>query len=226
VKALAWVTAGLILGLDFTLVYQQIADWAGSAGAYGWAVGWGAGAVAAGMAGMLGWMILRRDGGGRAPSQPVSADDVIDAAGRIDRPFRRVGVALQATDGDAAMLAEAIAFARTHKAELILLHVVEGAGGQWYGPQTGDLESRQDEHYLEGLARRLRAELGDAVAGVRAVLGYGDVPKQIVRLAQAEQLDLLIVGTHGHRAIGDIVHGSTITAVRHGVNIPVFAVRR
>jgi manganese transport protein len=226
VKVLAWAAAGLILVLNVKLVYQQIADWAAAAGAYGWTVGGGVGAVAAGLAAMLAWMIFRPDAGGRAPSQPVSADQVLDAAGRIARPFRRVGVALQATDGDAAMLAEAVAFARTHKAELVLLHVVEGAGGQWYGPQTGDLESRQDEVYLEGLAARLRADLGDAVAGVRAVLGYGDVPKQIVRLAGREQLDLLIVGTHGHRAIGDIVHGSTITAVRHGVNIPVFAVRR
>ena len=64
--------------------------------------------------------------------------------------------------------------AKTHRAELVLMHVVDGAGGQWYGPQTGDAESRQDEIYLQALAQRLRQDLaGQGVPGVQAVLGYG-----------------------------------------------------
>ena len=54
------------------------------------------------------------------------------------------------------MLAEAVALAKTHHAELVLMHVVDGVGGTWYGPQTGDLESRDDEAYLQSLAERLR----------------------------------------------------------------------
>jgi manganese transport protein len=106
------------------------------------------------------------------------------------------------------------------------MHVVEGVGGQWYGPQTGDLESRGDELYLTGLAERLvRDTAGGPIPGVRAVLGYGDVPRAIVRLARTEGIDLLVVGGHGHRTLGDLVHGETIQRVRHGVGIPVLAVR-
>ena len=39
------------------------------------------------------------------------------------------------------------------------MHVVDGVGGTWYGPQTGDLESRDDAAYLDTLAVRLREEL-------------------------------------------------------------------
>ena len=60
------------------------------------------------------------------------------------------------------MLAEAVALAITHRAELVLMHVVDGVGGTWYGAQTGDLESRDDAAYLESLAERLRAGIARA----------------------------------------------------------------
>jgi manganese transport protein len=162
-----------------------------------------------------------------APIGPlVSPDEVLAAARGLARRFKRIGVALEARDTDAAMLAEALDIARVHGAELVLMHVVEGVGGQWYGPQTGDLESRGDELYLTGLAERLvRDTAGGPIPGVRAVLGYGDVPRAIVRLARAENVDLLVVGGHGHRTLGDLVHGETIQRVRHGVGIPILAVR-
>ena len=31
--------------------------------------------------------------------------------------------------------------------------------------------------------------------------------------------------THGHRLLGDLIHGSTITAVRHKSRIPILLVR-
>jgi manganese transport protein len=37
--------------------------------------------------------------------------------------------------------------------------------------------------------------------------------------------DLLVMGSHGHRAIGDVVFGQTVNAVRHAVTIPVLVVR-
>jgi uncharacterized membrane protein len=38
-------------------------------------------------------------------------------------------------------------------------------------------------------------------------------------------IDLLVVGGHGHRGFRDWLYGETITSVRHGLNVPVFAVR-
>ncbi|MCX5675456.1 MAG: Nramp family divalent metal transporter [Planctomycetota bacterium] len=153
---------------------------------------------------------------------------LVASAGLVaPKPFRCIGVALEARPTDALMLAEAVNLAAAHGAELVLLHVVESVGGQWYGPQTGDLERRGDEAYLAALVVRLRKELsGRPVAGVRYAIGYGDVPRGIIRLVRGEGVDFLVMGGHGHRRLGDILHGETIQRVRHGLDIPILAVRR
>jgi manganese transport protein len=116
--------------------------------------------------------------------------------------------------------------ARFHQAELVLIHVVEGVGGTWYGEQTGDQESRDDERYLHSLAERLRGELtGQGIPSVEAVLGYGDPAGQIVEISRQRQLDLMVLGGHGHRGLGDLLHGDTISGVRHDLSIPIIAVR-
>jgi manganese transport protein len=226
VEALAWLATAVIIALNAWLVHDQVAEWIAAAGPYGWAITGVAVAVAAALGGLLAWMTLRREK--VVPAVPVvSADQVVAAAQTAPKHFRRIGVALEARPTDSAMLAEAIALAAAHQAELVLMHVVEGVGGQWYGPQTGDLESRADEQYLEAVADRLRQELADKpVAAVRYTIGFGNVPRAIARLVQAEGVDLLVMGGHGHGAVGDIIHGETIAAVRHSVGIPILAVRQ
>ena len=35
----------------------------------------------------------------------------------------------------------------------------------------------------------------------------------------------MVLGGHGHRGLLDLVYGTTITAVRHGLDIPVVTVK-
>ena len=73
------------------------------------------------------------------------------------------------------MLAEAVALARSHRADLLLLmHVVEGPAGQFLGQHSDDAERRHDEQYLRDLADALREPLkADGVGDVQAALGFG-----------------------------------------------------
>jgi len=225
-QATAWLVAVAVLGLNIWLVCSQVGDWAEAAGAYGWLVVAGAILVAAPLAALLVWMAVRRETGvAAAPVAPV--EEVAALAQANPKRFRRIGVALEATAADATTLAEAIDLAAAHGAELVLMHVVEGVGGQWYGAETGDLEQRSDAHYLGALAERLRKDLaGRGVAGVRHSLGYGRMPRTLIDLARAQGVDLLVMGGHGHRALGDMLHGETIQHVRHGLDIPILAVRK
>ena len=206
VRVLAWAVTVTIIVLNAWLVRDQIAAWIAAAGPYGVWVGGGAVAVAAALAALLVHLAVRREKAPE-PASMATVDEVVAAASRAPRQFRRIGVALEARQTDAPMLAEAVALAAAHQAELVLMHVVEGVGGQWYGPQTGDLESRGDQEYLAALADRLRKDLADRpVAAVRYVLGFGDVPRALVRLARAEGVDLMVMGGHGHRGLGDVIH--------------------
>lgn len=224
-KSLAWLVAGVIMALNGCLVTMEVRDWILAAGGWGWAVGAVCVPTAVGLTGLLGWMIFRRETPGRS-RQEVSPEDVAARAAAMQRRFRRIGVALEVRPTDATMLAEAVTLARTHRADLVLMHVVDGVGGTWYGLQTGDQESRDDEAYLQSLAERLRVELqGQGVPSIEAALGYGDPAAEIVNLARHKRIDLMVLGGHGHRGLGDVVHGATISGVRHELDIPIIAVR-
>jgi len=225
VMAAAWSVAAIILLLNGLLVFGEIRHWIESAGELGWLVGLVTVPMALGLSGLLGWMTFRPEQVTVA-GPPVSAEEVVRVASGLQKRLRRIGVALEAKPTDAAMLAEAIAVARTHQADLVLMHVVEGAGSQWHGEQTGDRESRQDETYLGELAERLRQELaGQEVPHVEAALGYGNVAPELISLCRAQRVDFLVLGSHGHRGLRDWLYGQTIPGVRHGLPIPILAVR-
>lgn len=224
VAAIAWVVAAIIITLNAKLVYDQITEWADAAGPNRWMVLVSAVPLALSLGALLLWMVVKRD---HVIESPVAAraDDVANEAARLSRNIRRVGVAVEALPSDSPMLAEAIAAAKTHSAELILMHIVEGVGGQYHGAQADDDESRHDEVYMQELVTRLKRDLNNQIPGIRSVLGFGDVRREIIRIANAEQLDLLILGGHGHKGISDIIRGTTIDGVRHSLKIPVLAVR-
>ncbi|MBI1337263.1 MAG: Mn(2+) uptake NRAMP transporter MntH [Phycisphaera sp.] len=226
VKALAWVVTAIIVVLNIKLVYEQIVDWSHEAGDYRGLVLATVVPISAGLGLLLAWMTFRPERVGR-PVKEADAEAVARAAMKTPPHFKRIGVALEAGGDDAVMLAEAVALARAHGAELVLMHVVEGVGGQWYGQQADDAERRHDELYMEQLAERLNDERqSGGLRAVRSVLGYGDVPKEVARMAREEKVDLIVLGGHGHRRLEDLLKGETITGVRHHVDIPLLAVRK
>ena len=52
-----------------------------------------------------------------------------------------------------------------------------------------------------------------------------ETAKWYLRLTKEFNAELLVMGAHGHKALKDIILGSTIDAVRHKLNIPILVVR-
>ncbi len=224
VRVLGWAAAAVIIGLNGMLVSSQLQKWAEAGAEASW-IPLAAAPVAAACGLFLLWLIAspwlltpRLVPQVQAVAR-ATADEV--AAHATEPVYRRIGVALDNSPRDAMPLRHAAALARGHGAELVLIHVVEGVGGLYHGRETADSERLADQAYLEHLAETLRAK----GMRVRALLGFGHPAQELARTAAEEGLDLLVLGSHGHGAIGDRLFGETSGSVRHAVRIPVLTVR-
>ena len=80
---------------------------------------------------------------------------------------------------------------------------------------------REDRQALDQIADRLRSE----GLNITVLLAMGSPPEQILKVVAQAGCDLIAMTTHGHRFLGDLIHGSTIAEVRHRTSIPVLLVR-
>jgi manganese transport protein len=217
-KTLAWLCAAVVVTLNVVLIGMQINEWADAAAAADWNPLWVHGTLlplALALALFLGWVTVyplwvRR----------VEAPVPLPAPALAAVPYRRIGVAVEFAGADGVVLSQAAALARANGAPLVLVHVVEGPGAAYYGAATDDQESRTDRARMAELVEHLRRE-GLTAEGV---LGYGDPPEELVRLAKAQGMDLLVLGTHGHRFLADLALGQTVSPVLHQLAIPVLVV--
>ncbi len=137
--------------------------------------------------------------------------------------YRKILVALDHTAADAALLRHVVELAGTMKSEVLLVHVADG----WAARNFKQLnlaeseEMREDWQRLEEAAALLRGESG-LTATTR--LALGSPPEQILKVAAEENVDLIAMASHGHRLVGDIIHGSTIEAVRHRARVAMIVV--
>lgn len=129
--------------------------------------------------------------------------------------------------GDVA-LKYAAEFARAFDAEVLLCHVVEGEtvlahlppGGEGYfPPNLTEVLTKQGRETGE---QRLK-DSGIAKGSVHLPVGKAFV--EIVRLAKEQDVDLVMVGTHGRGAIGHMLLGSVAEKVVRKAPCPVLVVR-
>jgi manganese transport protein len=220
VKILAWITAVVIIALNVYLVYGALTEWMSNAGENVMWIQALVIPVAVALSALLLYLMfgpvvrgLYRRPEAEAPS--FSATDLTAP------PFQKIGVALEATDRDREIMAQAVPMAREHGSDLVLIHVAEGMGPRFWSHESADEEVRSDRAYLE----RLQKELSEMGMRVEVQLGFGEPARELVRIATETRLNLLVLGTHGHRFPQDIIFGATATRVRHRLKIPVFMVR-
>jgi len=135
----------------------------------------------------------------------------------LNKGFETIALALDYSDKDTSVLQYALQMASANSI-FVLIHVVESATARRRGADTGDFESIEDQKQLEIYANFFRGHGYQA----KAILGYKYRVREIARITIEAQASLLIVGSHGHKAVSDWVFGETINSVRHLLKIPVF----
>ena len=212
VRALAWSSAAVILGLNFWLAGLYVGPWMMAA--------WWRMVVTvpllAGILALLGWITFFQ-----SPATRQEAAPEVVAADLPEPVYRSILVPLDHTSRDRAAIAHAAAMARLHGATLHLLHVEEGVTSLFYGSQSSTAEIQAGEEYFQSIVRSLA---GEGIAAELTVV-HGRSPKdEIVKLARNLRPDLIVMGAHGHRGVKDLIFGNTINAVRHEVTAPVLVV--
>jgi len=133
--------------------------------------------------------------------------------------FRKIAVALEFSQKDEKLLSYALGQAQP-QTSFVLIHVVESASSKVLGKDTDDLESRSDQDHIDFYAKQLIA-IGFKAKGI---LGFHQRAKEIVRIIKENDVDMLVIGAHGHTGIKDWFYGQTIDSVRHELKIPVLVV--
>jgi len=220
VKVLAWMTSIAIIALNGKLVYDQILEWLSGETPLPLSV-FAIGIAVAISAFLVYIIVLPMIRGGKEWKEEV----VIGALGVVERIetryARHIAVALARDASDSAIISQALSLAKAEGALLSLVHVSDSAPAMVYSDEVYDEHTREDEQYLLAIATEVRA----AGVAVEIALPHGDPSKELIKFAETHNVDMLVMGSHGHRLLGDLLWGETVSPVRHRVAIPVLVVR-
>jgi len=223
-KTGAWFCAAFILMLNIWLVQSQVSEWVEASGAYRTLVI--AAASVVGLAFLL--LLLTVTAWPWIHYAPISDRRVAVTLRQEPAPvfpsrtYGTVLVPLDHSDSDREALGNAVALAKMHDAKIILLHVEEGVTSQLFGALSSTAEINEGQDYLANCAQSLQEQ------GIRTqvVVRQGKSPARVIAAAARElQRDLVVMSSHGHRGLKDLIFGTTINAVRHRVNVPLLIVR-
>ncbi|RZK56541.1 MAG: universal stress protein, partial [Pedobacter sp.] len=134
--------------------------------------------------------------------------------------YTKIGITVDFSENDRNTIRHAL-IQGGKEAHYYLIHVVETAVARYHGKKAMDHETQADTENLE----KYRLNLMELGYEASAHIGFGGTAKAIADITNQNEIELLVMGAHGHKGIKDIVFGTTVDAVRHKVEIPVLIVR-
>ena len=90
-----------------------------------------------------------------------------------------------------------------------------------YGENIDDHETLIDEKLLEEY-KEILSKKGISVA---IKLGFGKPNSVIPAIINEGNFDVLVMGTHGHTGLKDLLFGTTVDKLRHKIGIPLLIVK-
>jgi manganese transport protein len=218
VKVLAWASAIVIVSLNIKLVVEEISGWMVESNA------WYLYVIVLPIAFLIGLLLLyifiyplinRKQRIGNVPHGNALAIENVE---KIN--YKEIGITVDFSKNDRNTIRHAL-IQGGKEAHYHLIHVVETAAARYHGTTTMDHESQVDTENLEKYKINLE-ELGYKAT---AHIGFGGTAKAIAAISKQNDIELLVMGAHGHKGLKDLIFGTTVDSVRHKVTIPVLIVR-
>ena len=146
----------------------------------------------------------------------------------METNIKKVLVPIDFSDYSKSALKYAVNFAKTFNADIILIYVVEPviyppdfSMGQIAMPS---INTEWDDRAKDELQKLAKNEIAE-IAGVKTIIKTGKPFVEIIETAKEENVDLIIIATHGHSGVEHILFGSTAEKVVRKAPCPVLTLR-
>jgi manganese transport protein len=218
-KALAWIAAIIIIGLNAKLVYGELADLLENS-SNPILISFTVVPICIFCFLMLLYVFIipfiakgeeRRKHGIHANVKPL------EISGQAS--FEKIAVTVDFSTSDNKAINMALKMGNPDST-LVLIHILESTNAVVYGEDAFDMEREEDvqklkQYQLELNAKNIKTEIQ---------LGFGDPKQSIPELVKKNNCDMLVMGTHGHKTLKDLLLGTTVESVRHKVKVPLVLV--
>lgn len=221
VKILAWLSAAVIVFLNIKLVVDEIMGWLSSGEVSNVLVYSLIIPVALACLFLLGYVFFHpyiKKTNKEIKQFPHGAAKIFTETPPI--VYSHIGLCIDFGTMDDTIIQSALGQGGK-KARYTIIHVVETAVARYAGAGAMDMETREDENNLKSYQTQLK-KLG---YNSDIEIGYGNVAKAIAKVVDQQNIDLLVMGAHGHKGISDIILGTSVDAVRHRINVPLLIVK-
>lgn len=132
------------------------------------------------------------------------------------------------SEGSAVAIPYAVDMAKRYGARLYFVHVVYDitkATG-WYVPHVavGEIYNEIEKNAKAEIAKISTDEMKD-LKDIGHVILKGTPYEEIIKFAEDNEVDLIVLGTHGRKGIDRVLFGSTAEQILRNAPCPVLSVR-
>ena len=145
-------------------------------------------------------------------------------------PFNKIILATDFLKTSEDARNRAVSLAKTYKAELMALHVLDI--DEWFFP-THNFYTEEGFDKLAENQAQIRQQRKDALKELtdsfeldaEAIFTEGDPGHEVIRIAEERNADLIVLGTHGHTGWNRFTIGAVVSFVVKHAHCDVLAVR-
>jgi nucleotide-binding universal stress UspA family protein len=137
--------------------------------------------------------------------------------------YRHILVPVENSASDELALNHASGLARHDGARVSLIYVAHGHMAR--NQKSLNLADSQEMHAGRAYLQQCQSRLAAEGLEVSTHLASGEPADEILAYAEKIGCDLIVMATHGHGFLADVVLGSVTREIRHRTDIPVLLIR-
>lgn len=220
-QAVSWIIAAIIVSLNAKLVYDEITTWL-TTSEHPAIIWFTVVPLAFGFLALLLYIIVKPFIA-RAKSNIENHSPHHLKLQYVQKEIynkKNIAISVDFSKADEAALNNAFELGGIN-AQYTLIHIVETVGALMYGGNIADHETTIDGKLL----LEYKDMLSQKGFKIETELGFGKPNTVIPNIVNQGNFDVLVMGTHGHTGLKDILFGTTVDKLRHKISIPLLIVK-